>query len=46
MPDEVAAIRAAGTNPDAVRSVIASCDAGFASALDAQALKQVSKDVA
>ncbi len=46
MPDEVEAIRAAGSNADEIRSVIANCDADFANALDAKALKQVSTDVA
>lgn len=46
MPDEVEAIRAAGTNADQVRSVIANCDADFANALDPQALKQVAANVA
>ena len=46
MPDEVEAIRAAGTDADQVRSVIANCDADFAKALDTQALQQVSANVA
>lgn len=46
MPDEVEAIRAAGSNAAQIRSVIANCDADFANNLDAQALKQVASDVA
>jgi hypothetical protein len=46
MPDEVEAIRAAGSDANQIRSVIANCDADFAKALDAQALKQVANDVA
>jgi len=45
MPDEVEAIRAAGTNADQVRAVIANCDETFAQALDTSALKQVSSAV-
>ncbi|MEI8122863.1 MAG: hypothetical protein WCI20_12500 [bacterium] len=46
MPDEVEAIRAAGSNAEEIRSVIANCDADFANTLDTQALKQVSTNVA
>lgn len=45
MPDEVEAIRVAGSNAEEIRSVIANCDTDFAQALDAQALKQVSQKV-
>lgn len=45
MPDEVEAIREAGTNAEGIRSVIANCDTDFAQGLDAQALKQVSQKV-
>jgi hypothetical protein len=46
MPDEVEAIRAAGSDANQIRSVIANCDADFAKALDAGALQQVAADVA
>ena len=45
MPDEVEAIRVAGSNAEEIRSVIANCDTDFAQALDAQALKQVAQKV-
>ena len=45
MPDEVEAIRVAGSNAEEIRSDIANCDTDFAQALDAQALKQVSQKV-
>lgn len=45
MPDEVEAIRSAGTDAAQVREVISNCDAGFAAALDVNALKQVSREL-
>ena len=45
MPDEVEAIRMAGANTEAIRSVIANCDEGFSKALDGQSLKQVFQHV-
>ena len=45
MPEEVEAIRAAGSNTEEIRSVIANCDIDFAKALDVEALRQVTKKV-
>ena len=43
MPDEVEAIRSAGSGAEAIRSVICECDEGFAAKLGESELAQIGR---